>query len=276
MCRVLDVSTSGYYAWIKRTPSKRAIEDEELTDKIVAIHKDSYETYGAPRILAELKDDHGISCGIKRVGRLMRLKGIQGCHRRRARKGFTRKNPHAVPAADLVNRNFKADRPDQLYVADITYVPTLLGFIYLAVVIDCFTRMVVGWSIRNDLTDRLAIDALLMATHKRGRVIGTVHHSDHGSQYTSIDFGRTLKDSGILASMGSVGDCFDNALAESFFATLEMEWLDRHRFANKTEAKAALFWFIEGFYNRRRRHSKIGDLSPANFEKRYWESNGAA
>jgi putative transposase len=176
-----------------------------------------------------------------------------------------------------VKRNFKATRPDEIYVADITYVPILSGgFVYLAVVLDCFTRMIVGWSIRSDLTDRLAIDALLMAKCVRGDLSGVVHHSDHGCQYTSIDFGRTLKESGILASMGAVGSCFDNAMAESFFATLECELIDRYRFANKTEAKAALFRYIEGFYNRRRRHSKLGNLSPANFEKRFREQDDAA
>lgn len=274
MCRVLGVSTSGYYAWLKRPRCKRATEDDNLQKTIIEIHANSDGTYGAPRVLAELKDDYDTSCGQKRIARLMRLAGIQGCHRRR-RRSFTKKNPHQAPAKDLVKRDFTATRPAELAVADITYVPTGQGFIFLAVVMDCFTRMIVGWSIRNDLSARLVIDAFQMARHRGKLHPGSIHHSDQGAQYTSIDFGLALKASGILASMGSAGSCFDNAMAESFFATLECELIDRYRFATKAEGRSAVFRFIEGFYNPRRRHSRLNNLSPMNFERR-WETEHAS
>jgi putative transposase len=267
MCRLLDVSTSGYYAWRFRPPSPRAISDGILTESIKSIHEQSRGTYGAPRIHIELRLDHNIRCARKRVARLMRAAGLEGCHRRRLR-GLTRRDPGATAAPDLVGRNFRAAGPDRLWTADITYVPTRNGFVYLAVVLDAYSRMVVGWSIRDDLTTQLVLDALDMAICRRSPGEGLVHHSDQGCQYTSLAFGRRLRDAGILASMGSVGDAYDNAMMESFFASLECELLDRTHFRTKAEARMALFDYIERFYNRRRRHSSLGYLAPADFERR--------
>ena len=269
MCRVLEVSTSGYYGWSKRRPSRRSLGDGVLLGKIEHIHEASRKTYGAPRIHVELREDHGIRCGRKRVARIMRAQGIRGCHRRR-RHWFTRRDHNARPAPDLVERSFEAPEPDRLWTADLTYVPTSSGFLYLAVVLDAFSRAVVGWSMRPDLSAELVTEALDMAIQRRRPRPGLVHHSDHGSQYTSLAFGRRLREAGIVASMGSVGDCYDNALTESFFATLECELIDRSYFSNHSEARLALFDFIEVFYNLRRRHSSIDYLSPIAYERK-WE-----
>ena len=274
MCRLLGVSTSGYYAWRFRPPSMRAISDGILTESIKVIHRRSRGTYGAPRIHIELRLDHNVRCGRKRVARLMRAAGLEGCHRRRLR-GLTKRDPAATAAPDLVKRNFRAAGPDRVWTADITYVPTWNGFVYLAVVLDAYSRMVVGWSIRDDLTSQLVVDALDMAVWRRSPGEGLVHHSDQGCQYTSLVFGRRLREAGILASMGSVGDAYDNAMTESFFASLECELLDRTRFRTKAEARLALFDYIECFYNRRRRHSSLGYLAPADFERRGPEADTA-
>jgi putative transposase len=268
MCRVLGVSTSGYYAWRSRPASPRALADAVLTEVIEDIHRRSRGTYGAPRVWAELRDDHRILCGQKRVARLMVRAGIQGVHRRR-RVRTTRREDSAAPAPDLLDRDFTATAPDRKWVADITYVPTWAGFLYLSVVIDCFSRRVVGWAMRDDLTTRGVLDALEMAIHNRRPNMGLVHHSDRGTQYTSYAFGRRCRLAGIAPSMGSVGDAFDNAVAESFFATLECELIDRETFRTRTEARMAVFDFIEGFYNPQRRHSACGQLSPAEFERRW-------
>ena len=268
MCRVLGVSTSGYYAWRSRPASPRALADEVLTETIKEIHAGSRGTYGAPRIHFELRDDHGIFCSQKRVHRLMARAGIQGVHRRK-RTTTTRRDEHAAPAPDLLDRDFTATRPDDKWVADITYVPTWAGFVFLAVVIDCFSRKVVGWSMCDDLTTKGVLDALEMVIHCRRPDRGVVHHSDRGTQYTSYAFGRRCQLAGIMPSMGSVGDAYDNAVAESFFATLECELIDRESFRTRSAARMAVFEFIEGFYNPRRRHSACGQLSPAEFERRW-------
>jgi putative transposase len=265
LCRVLGVSPSGYWAWRKREPSARAHHDAALTGRIVAIHTQSRQTYGALRVHAELRT-HGVRCGKKRVARLMQAAGIEGCHRRR-RVGLTTRDPTTPPAADLVNRAFAATRRDQLWVADITYVPTWAGFLYLAVVLDAFSRRVVGWCMADHLRTELVLSALEMALWNRRPGPGLIHHSDHGCQYTSISFGHRCREAGIAPSMGSVGDCYDNALAESFFATLECELLDRQRFRTKTEARLAIFDYIETFYNRERRHSALDYRSPAAYER---------
>lgn len=268
MCRVLGVSSSGYYAWRSRPASVRALADAILTEVITTIHTDSRRTYGAPRVHAELRLGHGIACGQKRVARLMRACGLQGVHRR---KGFrtTRRDQSAAPAPDLLERDFGATEPDRKWVADITYVPTWSGFLFLAVAIDCFSRRVVGWAMRDHLRTDLVLEALEMALYTRRPAAGLIHHSDRGCQYTSFAFGRRCRQAGVAPSMGSVGDAFDNALAESFFATLECELIDRRSFRNRTEARLAVFDFIEGFYNPRRRHSSLGQLSPAEFERRW-------
>ena len=195
----------------------------------------------------------------------MRSAGLQGCHRRRGVR-TTRRAAAAAVAADLVQRVFAAAAPDRLWVADITYLPTGAGFLYLAVVLDAFSRRVVGWAMAADLGARLVVDALEMALRRRRPAPGLIHHSDHGRQYTSLAFGQRCRRAGVVPSMGSVGDAYDNALAESFFATLECELVDRSRWRTHAEARTAVFDFIEGFYNRRRRHSALGYLSPAQFE----------
>lgn len=269
MCRVLEVSTSGYYAWLNRSPSPRAIEDRILTEMIKTYYKASYETYGAPRIHADLLDA-GIRMGRKRVARLMREAGLRGISRRRFVK-TTHRDKRARTANDLVERNFTATQPDELWVADVTFVPTATGFLFLAVVLDVFSRKIVGWAMTAHLRTSLVLAALDMAIATR-KPRGVVHHSDQGSQYTSVAFGARCQEAGVRLSTGSVGDCFDNAMAESFFATLETELLDRRRFRNKSEARIAVFHYIEGWYNPRRRHSSIGTISPVIFENQYHES----
>jgi putative transposase len=266
MCRVLEVSTSGYYAWLKRSRSKREREDEALTERIKQIHRRSKGTYGAPRIHANLAKE-GVHVGRKRVARLMRVAGIQGVSRRR-RYGTTQRRTDARPAPDLVERNFSAKGPDELWVADITYVSTWSGWLYLAVVMDAWSRRIVGWAMTTDLRTQLVLDALAMAIRQR-RPKGVIHHSDQGSQYTSLAFGKRCREAGVRPSMGSVGDCFDNALCESFFATLECELLDRETFHTPSEARQAVFAFIEGWYNLHRLHSALDYVSPIQFERSY-------
>jgi putative transposase len=217
MCRVLEVSTSGYYAWLKRPLSRRAQEDEALMGQIKKIHTRSKGTYGAPRIHAKLAQE-GVHVGRKRVARLMQKAGIQGISRRR-RHSTTQRQADARPAPDLVERDFSANGPDELWVADITYVATWTGWLYLAVVLDAWSRRVVGWAMATHLRTQLVLDALAMAIWQR-RPKDVVHHSDQGSQYTSLAFGKRCREAGVRPSMGSIGDCFDNALCESFFATL--------------------------------------------------------
>lgn len=274
MCRVLGVSPSGYWAWSKRPPSARARADAELTETIRAIHVDSRGTYGMPRVHAELRET-GTHCSRKRVARLMRTAGLEGVHRRRSTR-TTIRDRDAATAPDLVEREFSASRPDTLWVADITYVPTWAGFLYVAVVIDVFSRRVVGWSMAGHLRTELILDALDMAISRRRPGEGLVHHSDRGTQYTSIAFGRRCREAGIALSMGSTGDAYDNAMAESFFASLETELIDRHSWRTRADARLAVFDYIEAFYNPRRRHSAIGYLSPAEFERRYRPDTTAA
>ena len=265
-CRLLGVSASGYYAWRKRPPSARRRADEALTARIRAIHTRSRGTYGVPRMHAELLDE-GVQAGPKRVARLMRAAGLVGVSRRK-RAHTTVRRKDARPAPDLIERNFSAEAPDQLWVADITYVPTWAGFLYLAVVLDAFARRVVGWSMANHLRTELVLNALNMAVWQR-RPEGVIHHSDQGCQYTSIAFGRRCREMRVRPSMGSVGDCYDNALCESFFATLECELIERRSFRTQAEARMAVFEFIEGWYNPHRRHSAIDYYSPVNYEKRF-------
>jgi len=272
MCRVLGVSRSGYYAWQQREPSERTCMDAALTARIRAIHERSRGTYGAPRIHAELRYD-GVHVGRKRIERLMREAGIEGVSRRRRGKTTKRGERHA-PAADLVDRDFTADAPDQLWVADITYVPTWQGFLYLAVVLDVWSRRIVGWAMATTLHTKIVMDALEMAVQQR-QPVGVVHHSDQGCQYTSLEFGRRCREAGVRPSMGSVGDAYDNAMCESFFATLEMELLDRTSFPTKSAARLAVFDFIEGFYNPKRRHSGLDQLSPIEFERKFRQEAGA-
>jgi putative transposase len=265
MCRLLGVSSSGYYAWRKRTPSRRARADAVLLPQIRAAHVASYGTYGAPRIHAELKAN-GIRVSRKRVARLMSTAGLAGVSRRKFVTTTIRGDGRQAP--DLVDRNFRAEKPNLLWVADITYVPTAAGFLYLAVVLDACSRRIVGWAMSPRLLTQLVLDALEMGLATR-RPNGVIHHSDQGSQYTSIAFGQRCREAGVRPSMGSVGDAYDNAMCESFFATLECELLDRRRFKSQAEARMVVFAFIEGFYNRRRRHSALGYLSPIDYEHQH-------
>jgi putative transposase len=267
LCRALGVSPSGYYAWRSRGPSRRERSDAVLAAEIRRSHARSRGTYGVPRVHVDLAEaGHHVSR--KRVARLMRREGLAGVHRRRFVR-TTIRDEHAAPFPDLVDRDFTAEGPDRLWVADITELPTRSGSCYLASIIDAWSRRVVGWSMATHMRTELVTGALDAAVVRRRPGTGLVHHSDHGSQYTSLAFGRRLRESGIAASMGSVGDCFDNALAESFFATLETELIDRSDWATPAEAKAAVFEYIEVFYNRIRRHSSVGNLSPGQFEERY-------
>jgi putative transposase len=275
MCQRLGVSKSGYYAWQRRGPSARALADADLTGTIRQIHAASRGTYGAPRVRAELAEAHGVRCGRQRVARLMRAAGLAGVCRRRTTR-TTRRDEAAAVSDDLVRRSFAAAAPDRLWVADITYLPTWRGFLYLAVILDAFSRRVVGWAMADHLRAELVLDALEMALWNRRPPAGLVHHSDHGCQYTSLAFGRRCRQAGIAVSMGSVGDCYDNALAESFFATLECELVARGRWRTHTEARMAVFDYVESFYNPRRRHSALAYLSPAEYERRYHTRSTAA
>jgi putative transposase len=266
LARVLGVSRSGYCAWRSRRPSARSLADAALRERIEAIHEDSRGIYGAPRIHAELAQAHGIRVGRKRVARLMREAGLAGVSRRRSKR--TTVPAREAPAApDLVRRNFSASAPDELWLADITYVPTWEGFLFVATVMDACSRRIVGWSMRDDLHADLVVDALGMAVTRRRPAAGLVHHSDRGSQYTSLAFGATLRESGIAASMGSRGDAYDNAAAESCIATIKTELVNRCRFKNRNEARLAIFDYIECFYNPVRRHSALGYRSPVEFEE---------
>lgn len=265
MCRTLNVSISGYYAWLSRAPSARKQADILLGDRIEAFYHASHCTYGRPNLKVDLAEV-GISISNDRLARLMRERGIVGVARRKTFK-TTRRDRDARPAPDLVERKFIADAPNQLWVADITYIPTWSGFLFLAVVLDVFSRRIVGWAMANHLRTELVLQALEMAIWRR-HPENVIHHSDQGTQYTSIAFGRRCKEAGIRPSMGSVGDCYDNAMCESFFATLECELLDRRTFKTQHQAGLEVFDFIEGWYNPRRRHSALGYLAPNVYERR--------
>jgi putative transposase len=250
--------------------SARARVDLSLTAKIDAIHRRSKGVYGSPNIHAELADDYGIHVGRKRVARLMRTAGLRGATLRRYAV-TTQPDLQAQRAVDLVDRQFYTDGPDRLWVADITYIATWSGFLYLAMVLDVYSRRVVGWSMETHLRTELILAALNMALTQR-RPSDVIHHSDRGCQYTSYAFGKRCREAGVMPSMGSVGDAYDNAMAESFFATLERELLNRRRFKSQAEAKMAVFEWIEGWYNPHRRHSSLGYRSPVNYERAHQRS----
>jgi len=268
MCRVLKVSKSGFYGWRNRAPSARARADAWLLEKIACIHGDSRETYGAPRIHFELRT-LGVRCARKRVARLMREAGLFGCggRRRKARTTLRSQIERIPPAPDLVKRNFTPEAPDRLWVADITYVGSWEGWLYLSFVLDTYSRRVVGWSMANHLKTDLVLDAVNMAIYNRRPAPGLIHHSDRGSQYTSVEFGSRLKEAGLSPSIGSVADAYDNSMAESFVSTLKRELIHRHSWPSRQIARTAIFEYIEGFYNTRRRHSALGHLSPLGYEE---------
>ncbi len=267
MARVLGVSKAGYYAWRNRPPSAHAQADAALLKQVRTVHVSSRQIYGAPRIHAQLRAD-GARHGCKRIARLMREAGLVGACHRQGGPTTTQRDKKARPAPDLVDRDFRAQTYNQLWVADITFVPTAAGFLYLAVVLDAWSRKIVGWSMANHLRTELVVDALEMAIGQR-RPCNVIHHSDQGSQYTSLAFGGRCREAGVRPSMGSVGDAYDNAMCESFFSTLECELLARRRFASQAEAKIACFSYSEGFYNPVRLHSALGYKSPIAYEQEH-------
>jgi len=266
LCEVLGVSRSGYYAWRSRRPSPRALHDARLLDQIRLIHALSRRTYGAPRVHWELADA-GERIGRKRVARLMRGAGIRGLYRR-ARRGPGR-GATVHPATDLVQRRFHTSEPNRVWVADFTYWATSEGTLYVAAVMDLYSRMIVGWSISQSLRAEFVIDAVEMATARRDPAPGLIHHSDQGTQYTSFSFGRRLAEAGIFPSMGRTGTPADNAVVESMFDKMKLELLLGRRYETREQARSAIFEWIEVWYNRRRRHSTLGGVSPAEFERRY-------
>jgi putative transposase len=266
LCRVLGVSRVGFYAWRTRPPSARALRDAELERLIATVFDESRQTYGAPRVHAELQA-RGVRVGKKRIARLMRQLELEGISPRSKSRRTTTPDPAVSPAPDLVERRFVAERPDELWLADITYLPTYEGWLFLAVVMDVCSRKIVGWAMREDLKSELVIDALRMAVARRRPKPGVVHHSDRGSQYTSLAFGRTLRDSGLAASMGRRGDAYDNAPVESVISTIKNELVHRSRFATRDQARLAVFDYIETFYNPRRLHSSLGHRSPDDYER---------
>ena len=270
MCRLLRVSPSGYYAWRGRGPSKRAHADAALLDQLRDFHTRSDGTYGAPRLLADLRAVN-VRVGQKRIARLLRTAGLHGISRRRGVR-TTRRGPVETAAADLVQRDFTATAPNQLWVADITYIPTWAGFLFLAIALDAYSRRIVGWAMATSLKTDLVLEALNMALAQR-KPAAVIHHSDQGSQYTALAFGTRCEAMGVRPSRGSVGDAYDNAMAESFFATLECELLARRRFRTQAEARIAVFRYIEGWYNPHRRHSALGQRSPITYER---ETSAAA
>jgi putative transposase len=262
-CRALGVSESGYYAAQARAPSVRELEDARLLELIRAAHVDSRGTYGVRRVHADLVEA-GEAAGRDRVARLMRSEGLEGVSPRKWAV-TTSQDPARGAAPDLVKRKFEADAPNKLWVADITYVPTLEGFLYLAIVLDVWSRRVVGWSMNSSLATPLVLAAIEMAIRLR-QPTDVVHHSDKGCQYTSIAFGQRCIDAAIKPSTGTVGDAYDNAMAESFFSTLEVEVIRGRSLKSRSQARSEVFSFIEGWYNPRRRHSALGYKSPNQFE----------
>lgn len=268
MARVLGVTAAGYHAWRSRPLSARALEDRYLKERIAQHHQASRCTYGAPRLFDDLADE-GLHVSRKRIARLMRELGIAGVSGREGRRRRrTSTTPETDVASDLVRRDFTAEEPNQVWFADITYVPTWEGWLFLAVVMDACTKRIVGWSMRDDLKADIVIDALGMGTTRRRPDAGLVHHSDRGAQYRSLAFGRSLRDSGILASMGETGVPHDNAVTESVMATIKKECVHRQTFKTRDQARFEIFGYIEGFYNPHRRHSSLDNLSPAEFERR--------
>ena len=266
LCRVFGVNRTAFHNWERRAPSDRALEDAWLTEKIKQIHAANRGVYGAPRIHAELRLGHGIRVGRKRVARLMKAAGIAGV-RPRKRWKTTIRVPGVEPATDLVERQFRPTSPNVLWVADITYLRSGEGWLYLAAVQDAYSRAIVGWSMATHMRASLVVDALRMALGRRRPGPGLIHHSDQGSQYVSLAFGRAAHEAGIAISMGSRGDAYDNAVAETFFATLKKELVNRRSWPSRLELQSAVFEYLEAFYNRQRRHSTLGMVSPAEYER---------
>jgi len=272
MCRALEVNRTSFHDWERRAPSDRALRDAWLTERIKEIHEAKRKVYGAPRIHAELRMAHGVRIGRKRVERLMRSAGISGLVPKK-RGRTTIRVPGVRVADDLVEREFKPDAPNVLWLADITYLRSWEGWLYLAAVQDAYSRRIVGWSMAEHMKTELVTDALNMAVQRRRPDPGLVHHSDQGSQYVSLGFGQAARDAGIAISMGSRGDCWDNAVAESFFATLKKELIHRQSWPTRRELSSAVFEYIEAFYNRDRRHSTLAMHSPTDYEQLLYAAN---
>lgn len=267
LCRMLGVSHGGFYGWLGRAPSARSRENAHLTGRIRASFAESDRTYGSPRVWRDLRD-WGERCSENRVARLMRDAGLQARRKRRRPPQDAVARPEHHIAPNILDRQFAAPGPNQQWVADFTYVWTAEGWLYVAAVLDLYSRRVVGWSMSSQMTAQLVMDALLMAVWRRGRPTELLHHSDQGSQYTSEDFQRLLSAQGIVCSMSRRGDCWDNAAMESFFSTLKTERVSRHHYATRETARADIFDYIERFYNPKRRHSTLGQISPIEFERR--------
>lgn len=264
MCRLLNVSRSGYHAWRTRPESRRSRENRSLEAKIRVLHAASHGIYGAPRIYQDLVDD-GIRCGKNRVARIMRKLGIRSRSKRKFKA--TTDSRHNFPVApNLLNQNFTAQAPDRIWTGDITYIPTDEGWLYLAVLLDLYNREVVGWSASSRMTRQLVIDALQTALGRRNPGKDLLHHTDRGSQYASADYQKILKEHGMICSMSRKGNCYDNAVMESFFARLKSEWINHHRYHSRSEATRSLFYYLEIFYNRKRRHSSIDYVTPQEYE----------
>ena len=274
MCRCLGVTRSAYYAWEKAPVSSKAQEDARLLKKIKEIHKDNRGVYGSPRIIDELKDQ-GETVGRHRVARIMRENAIVGTPKKKFRK--TTDSDHDYPVVEnLLDREFEAETANEVWVGDITYIRTARGWVYLAVILDLFSRRVVGWSLDNNMRKELVLKALEMAKGHRDILPGAIFHSDRGSQYASGAFQQALKDAGMVPSMSRKGDCWDNAVAESFFATIKRELIDRAFWINEKSVRMAVFEYIEVFYNRKRKHSTNGNLSPVEYERLYTRSAAVA
>jgi putative transposase len=278
LCAVLRVTRQGYYAWRRReaTPGPRRQADAVYCGAIMRLYTQSRETYGAPRITGRLRIEEGIRIGQKRTARLMRELGIKGVARGKKYPRTTVPDVKAPPAPDLIERDFTATGPDQKWCADITYVETREGYLFLAIVSDACSRRIVGWSMRDKLEAEIVADAIAMSVARRRPQPGVIHHSDRGSQYTSVLVGKTLRESGILQSMGSVGDPWDNALQESGIGTIKAELVSRHDFTSRTQARLQIFDYIENFYNPIRAHSSLGMLSPDEYEAEYHQYQQAA
>lgn len=268
MCKVLGVSRSGFYEWLNRQPSRRALEDQRLLTLIRTSFTQSDSTYGSPRVWDDLSD-WGERCSRKRVARLMRVSALKARVRRQRPPTDSGIRPEHCIAPNVLDRQFEAAGPNQKWVADFTYIRTGEGWLYLAVVLDLFSRRAVGWSMSAQMTAQFVLDALMMAVWRRGKPKALLHHSDQGSQYSSEEFQRLLAEQNITCSMSRRGNCWDNAAMESFFSTLKLERANRRRYATRDEARADLFDYIERFYNPRRKHSTLGNVSPAEFERRF-------
>ena len=267
MCDELNVSPSGYYAWRERPASAREMANQHLYIKIKAVYDANHGVYGSPRIYHELKKQ-GIACSENRVARLMRLRGLQAKQSRRF-KSTTKRNKTQPAAPNLLKQDYEADQPNQKWLADITYIATLEGWLYLAAILDLYTRGIVGWAMSDRMTSALTVSALKMALQRREPTADLIHHSDQGSQYTDQTYQALLKDAGIRASMNGVGSWYDNAPMESFFGTLKSEWVYRRVYHTRNQAKTDIFYYIESFYNRHRSHSSLDFLSPEDYEQLY-------